>query len=59
MVKLELERKDLEAKIKPYFKAYLEKDPNSEQLEWFASAILDGTLKLKQLPNHFKNLPRV
>lgn len=57
MIKLELERKDLEIKVKHYFKAYLEKDPNPEQLEWLVSSILKGKLKLKGLPNHFKSLP--
>ena len=51
----ELEKISLRKKLIPYYKAYLEKDPNPEDLEWHIQAIQEGKLDFKSISNHFKS----
>ena len=56
-IKSEIEKNDLRKKLRVYFKAYLEKNPNPEELDWHVNAIQKGKMTLKEIPQHFKRLP--
>jgi len=56
-IKFEIDKTDLRDKLRIYFKAYLEKNPNQKELEWHVNAIQQGKMKLEEIPQHFKSLP--